>query len=125
MLEIVYCEEIVFDLPPPTLFYRSVENGFEQLIAIIEKMLIDKSEVCLKDCDFVTILGTTKRIIYRPFSSQLLLKISDSEITTDLSIKDWQILIDKIKVLVDSENSLTYFIEFEGYHEEGNIIIES
>src|SRR5690349_19947730 len=109
MLEIIYCEEILFDLPPPTLFYRADKNGFEKLMFVIEQMLISRREVCLNDQEFVQITGTSRKIIFRPFASQILLKINESSIITDISVDDWKTLIEKFVKIIDSGNSLTYF----------------
>ena len=125
MLEFIYCEEILFDLPPPTLFCRGDLIGFEQLKKVIENMIIEQNEICLNNCDFVIITETTKKIIFRPFSNQILLKITDTEIITDISIKDWGIILDYLKEILSSKNSLTYFFEFENYIEEGNFVLES
>ena len=125
MLEIFYCEEVIFDLPPPTLFYRADEDGFRRLITVIDKMIIEQREVCLNDYDFVKISDTTKRIIFRSSSKKILLRITENEIITDISTNDWNEIVDIIKDMITSTSSLTYFVEYDDYYEEGNIVIES
>jgi hypothetical protein len=125
MLEIIYCEEELFDLPPPTLYYRGNDDGFQKLVIAIEKMINEQTEICLNDYGFIKVSETNKRIIFRPFSNNVVLKIAETEIVSDLSIKDWKVVIDNITGLINSKNSLTYFVEFEDYLEEGNMVIES
>lgn len=125
MLEVVYCEESIFDLPPPTLFIRGNNKGYAKLKILIEEMIQDGIEICLNDYAFINVNGTIRKIIFRPFAGQVTLKITNSEIITDLSNKDWQSLLNNISIILKSRDSLTYFIEFENYLEEGNLIIES
>lgn len=125
MLEIIFSEEVLFDLPPPTLFFRANKNGYERLKAIIERMVDEGIELCLNEYEFIKIIGTAKRIIFKPQSNQLLLKITENTIITDISIDDWKDILDKIVVLIESECSSTYFIEFDNYYEEGNLVFES
>lgn len=125
MLNIFYCEDIIFDLPPPTLFYKGDNNSLLQLIKAIEQMISSKTDMCLNDYDFVNIEGTDRKIVFKPFSNNCLFKITDNEIVTDISENDWRIIMDKFNILISSNNSLTYFIEFENYLEKGNIVLES
>ncbi len=125
MIEIIYCEEELFDLPPPTLFYRATGNGLELLTNVVKQMLMTQSELCLNEYDFIKLTNIDKKIIFKPFGGQLTLKITESQIITDISQKDWIILLDAIQPMIHADNSMTYFVEFDGYGEDGNFIIES
>jgi hypothetical protein len=125
MLTVIYCEEVLFDLTPPTLFYRGSNDGFTVLATAIEQMLRDQQELRVNHIPSVMIQGTAKQILYRPFDQHLVsLETSDS-IVTDLSATDWQELVRQLRNLVESTGSQTYFLELEGHIDQVNVVFES
>jgi hypothetical protein len=125
MLTVIYCEEVLFDLPPPTLFYRGSQQGFTVLARAIEQMLRDQQELWVNQIPSVLIQGTVKQILYRPFDQHLVsLETSDS-IITDLSATDWQELVRQLRNLAEGTGSQTYFLELEDHTDQVNVVFES
>jgi hypothetical protein len=125
MLTVIYCEEVLFDLPPPTLFYRGSQEGFTMLATAIEQMLRDQQELRVNHIPSIRIQGTAKQILYRPFNQHLVSLETSESIITDLSATDWRELVRQLRNLAEGTGSQTYFLELAGHTDQVNVVFES
>jgi hypothetical protein len=125
MMTVHYCEEVLFDLPPPTLFYTGSSEGFTVLATAISDMLRCRQELCVNHLPGVTVRGTEKQLIFRPFDHQTVSLLTGDSIVTDMSETDWQELAKQLRNLAEAPGSQTYFLELEGYTDQVNVVFES
>ena len=125
MITVHYCEEVLFDLPPPTLLYMGNSEGFRVLAAAIAEMLHYRKELCVNYFPGVTVNGTDKQLLFRPFDHQTVSLVTNNSIVTDVSEADWQEIAQQLRSLAEASGSQTYFLELGGYIDQVNVVFES
>ena len=127
MLKIYYTTEELCGLPGPNLFFHGAPNDFIQLSTVLEKLSKKNDEVCLNNLEYVQVIDTDKKIIFKSSTDgNKLSKVYSDKIMTDVPCKFWQKMLEWANVLSKGTISSTFFIEFEeeNFTEEINIIWE-
>ncbi len=112
MIEVYYEAGEIFGYPGPHLFFRGTSaEAFAELGKAITILTNTLTTVELQQLDFIKIVGTQKKIIFK--SSEvggLLAKETELELITDLTPKHWGALQTVAEQLTKGNYSSTYFL---------------
>lgn len=127
-LTISYTLNEVCGYPGPNLFFHGKSEGFEKLSFVLQDLLQKENhEVCLNDLSFLKLNILNRKIVFRSsLQGNILTKVTDREILTDLSVFYWEKLFIWSVILSRGDASSTVYVEFDNHNliEECNMIWE-